>query len=256
MPPALQGAIVMGMLTLASGPMIRRDRVPVRATRAQWGLIGCLVVADSMNIGLFFAAYQRTTVAIAVLTHYLTPIFVALAAPLVLGERARLRTFVAVAIAFAGLVLLLQPWHERFGHDDLVGALLGGGSAVFYATNVIISKRLAPAFSGAEMSFFHGIIATPLLFATVSAEDWRATSTSALVIVLLGAIGPGAASGLFFLWGLRRIVASHASVLTLLEPFVAVILAAAVLHEPLGAAPIVGAIAILGGAALVVTGRV
>jgi len=204
---------------------------------------------------LFFAAYQRTTVAIAVLTHYLTPIFIALAAPFVLRERARARTFVAIGIAFAGLVLLLEPWRVGLGRNDVIGAALGAGSAVFYASNVLVNKRLVKVFSGSEMMFFHGLVATPLLFALVPPAEYGVVSREALGVITLGALGPGALGGLLFVWGLRRIAASHASVLTLLEPFVAVLLAAAVLGEAVAVVSLAGGALILAGAVLVVTGR-
>jgi drug/metabolite transporter (DMT)-like permease len=256
MPAALQSAVLMAVLTLASLPVMLRDRVRVRPTRAQWAGVAWLGVGDALNVVLFFAAYQRTTVAIAVLTHYLTPIFVALAAPFVLREKARLRTFGAVAIAFAGLVLLLEPWRMGLGRNDVVGAALGAGSAVFYASNVLVNKRLVRSFSGSEMMFFHGLVATPLLFALVPAQEYALVSKSALGVVMIGALGPGALGGLLFVWGLRRITASHASVLTLLEPFVAVLLAAAIMGERVGLISLVGGMLILGGALIVVTGAV
>jgi drug/metabolite transporter (DMT)-like permease len=209
-----------------------------------------------MNILLFFAAYQRTSVAVAVLTHYLTPIFVALAAPMVLREKPRARTFGAVFVAFAGLVLLLAPWRVGLGGNDVIGAALGAGSAVFYTSNVLVNKRLVRAFSGSEMMFFHGLVATPLLFALVPAHEYAVVSTDALRVVMIGALGPGALGGLLFVWGLRRIHASHASVLTLLEPFVAVLLAASIMGEALGLVSIAGGGLILAGAVLVVTGPV
>ncbi|HEY8074166.1 MAG TPA: DMT family transporter [Labilithrix sp.] len=252
MPPALQSAVMMTVLTVASLPVMARDRVRVRATAKQWLGIAWLGVADAGNAGLFFAAYQRTSVAVAVLTHYLTPIFVALAAPVVLGERARPRTYGAVAIAFGGLVLLLEPWRAGLGRDDLVGAALGAGSAVFYASNVLVNKRLVPAFSGSEMMFFHGLFSVPILFAMVPAGTWADVPPYAWKVMLLGALGPGAACGLLFVWGLRAIPASHASVLALLEPLVAVVLAAVVIRERLGAVPMLGAAAILTGAALAI----
>lgn len=254
MPPALQSAVLMGVLTLASLPVMLRDRVHVRPTRSQWAAVAWLGIGDALNTMLFFGAYQRTTVAIAVLTHYLTPIIVAVAAPLVLGEKARARTFGAVAVAFAGLVLLLEPWRVGLGRNDVVGAALGAGSAVFYASNILVNKRLVKAFSGSEMMFFHGLVATPLLFALVPAREYALVSSHALGIVSLGALGPGALGGLLFVWGLRRIAASHATVLTLLEPFVAVLLAAAVMGESVGLISVVGGALILGGAVLVVTG--
>lgn len=257
MPPTLQSAIVMLVVTLASLPvMLRGDRVRVRANFSQWLAIGWLGVSDGANIGCFFGAYHRTSVAIAVLTHYLTPILVAIAAPLVLRERPSARTFGAVAVSFVGLVLLLEPWRAGLSHEDLVGAALGSASAVFYASNVLVNKRLAGAFSGSEIMFFHGLITVPLLFAFVPRSEYGLVSGSALSIVILGAIGPGALSGLLFVWGLRRVAASHASVLTLLEPFVAVLLAAAVLGEGIGAVPIAGGILILAGALAVVTNAV
>jgi DME family drug/metabolite transporter len=106
------------------------------------------------------------------------------------------------------------------------------------------------------MMFFHGLVATPLLFALVPAQEYALVSKSALGVVMIGALGPGALGGLLFVWGLRRIAASHASVLTLLEPFVAVLLAAAIMGERVGLISLVGGMLILGGALIVVTGAV
>ncbi len=254
MPAAVQSAIVMGVLTCVSLPFMLRDRVAAKAPPRAWALVGWLGVSDALNVGLFFAAYARTSVAIAVLTHYLTPILVAVAAPLVLREPTRPRTYAAVAVSFVGLGLLLQPWRigAGLGPSDLVGAACGAGSAVFYASNVLVNKRLAPWFSASELMFFHGLVATPLLAMAVARTDWVGLDPSAVRVVLLGAVGPGALAGLVFVWGLRRVPASHASVLTLLEPFVAVLLAAAFLGEVLGAVQMSGGLLILAGALLVV----
>ncbi len=254
MPAALQSAIVMAVLTFASLPFMLRDRVAAKAPLRAWLLVAWLGLSDALNIGFFFAAYHRTSVAVAVLTHYLTPVFVAVAAPLVLREPSRPRTYGAVAAAFVGLVLLLEPWRAGLGAGDVTGALLGAGSAVFYASNVLVNKRLVPWFSGSEMMFFHGLVSTPLLFLAVPAADWGLVDPNALAVVLAGALGPGALAGLMFVWGLRRVPASHASVLTLLEPFVAVLVAAGFLGEKLGIVPVVGGLLILVGAVAVVSG--
>ncbi|MBS2012124.1 MAG: DMT family transporter [Deltaproteobacteria bacterium] len=250
MDASLQSAVVMLVLTLVSGPFMLKDRSPERATWRDWLGVAWLGVSDAGNIALFFAAYQRTSVAIAVLTHYLTPIFVALAAPFVLGERAKPRTYGAVAIAFVGLCLLLEPW--RTSANGFTGAALGAGSAVFYASNVLTNKRLAKAFSGSELMFFHGLVSVPILFALVPLSQYGRIEASALLVVLAGALGPGALAGLFFVWGLRRIPASHASTLSLFEPLVAVILAAAVMGERVGGAGVLGGLLILVGAVLVI----
>jgi len=242
-------------MTVASAPLVLRDRLAVKASFRDWLGIVWLGLADAANVGLFFAAYQRTTVAIAVLTHYLTPIFVALAAPVFLSERLGSRTKAAVAVSFAGLLLLLSPWEAGFGARDLAGAALGAGSAVFYASNVLTNKRLSTVFSASEMMFYHGLIGIPVLWVFVPLEAVHAASWSALAVVLAASLGIGTFCGLAFTWGLRRIRASHASVLTLLEPFVAVVIAAVFLGQSLGPLSVVGGLLILGGAIAVVTAK-
>ena len=252
-PPALESAWVMLVLTLVSGPLALRDRLRVRATARGWAGVGWLGVADAMNIVLYFRALQLARVAVAVLTHYLAPIFVALAAPFFLGEKRDVRTFGAVLVSFSGLILLLEPWATAHRSGDFAGALFGGASALFFASNVLANKRLASEFSGSEMMFFHGLVATPLLALLVPGGAWAALDPRAFRFLLLGALGPGAAAGLFFVWGLRRVRASHAATLALLEPLTAVIIAAVVMQQGLSVGALMGGVLILASAARVVS---
>jgi drug/metabolite transporter (DMT)-like permease len=166
MPPALVSTIVMAVMTLASGIALYFDRPPkdrAPPNARAWAGMAWLGIADAANFVLFFAAYKRTSVAIAVLTHYLAPIFVAIAAPFVVHERATRRTVVAVAASFVGLMLLLAPWSAERKPHDFAGAALGAGSAVFYASQVLVNKRLTKIFTTAELMCFHGIIGLPIL---------------------------------------------------------------------------------------------
>jgi drug/metabolite transporter (DMT)-like permease len=251
MDPAVTSTLVMAVITIVGFAMTLRDRAPGRASLRAWGGIAILGVADALNVLLLFWAYRMTSVAIAVLTHYLTPIFVAIAAPLVLGERWSAKTAASVAVAFTGLVLLLEPWGEPAPHMWF-GAALGAGSAVFYATNVLVDKRILGPFSASELLAYHGVISTPLLALVAPAGAWRALDVHALAVVSVGAIGPGALAALLFLVGLRALPASHVSTLALLEPFVAVLLGAAFLAEPLRPLSFVGGALILLGAGAVV----
>jgi drug/metabolite transporter (DMT)-like permease len=252
--PKLQSTVVLATLTLASFPLVLRDRVVHKATAREWGGVAWLGVADALNVLLFFGAYHLTTVGVAVTTHYLTPLFVALAAPWVLGEALKRRTFAAVLVSLIGLLLLLRPWEATLRTQDLVGAALGAGSAVFYASNVLVNKRLAGAFSGSELMAYHGVVATALLAMLVPHAAWTAATWPSLGVLLLGSLGPGALAGLLFVWGLRRIPATHASTLTLLEPLVAVLVAVVTMGEKLTPASCVGGGAILAGATLVMSG--
>jgi len=252
LPPALESAFALGVLTVATAPVCLFDRVRARATLRQWLGVVWLGVADALNVACFFAAYQRTSVAVAVLTHYLTPLFVAVLAPVVLREAPRRKVLASVALAFAGLCLLLAPLRAERHAGDALGAALGAASAVFYASNVLVNKRLIRAFSGAEMAFYHGLVATPFLLALVPRGAWSAVRGESIAVLGAGSVLVGALGALFFVWGLRRIDATRAANLTFLEPVVAVAGARVFLHEELTAGKIAGGALVLTAAAIVI----
>ena len=177
--------------------------------------------------------------------------------PLVLGERAtRAHARGRRASRSSGSCCLLEPWRSSARANDLVGAALGAGSAVFYASNVLVNKRLARAFSGerADVLPRPRRDAAPLraraLASVRGASRPRARASSSSARSARGRSAASSSSG-----ACAAVPASHASVLTLLEPFVAVVLAAAVLGERLGRGSIRGRGLILAGAVVVVTGR-
>lgn len=250
MSTALESCIVMGVLTGVAGLTSLRDRVPTRSTWRARGWVAFLGVADAFNVLLLFAAY-KIAIAVSVLAHYLAPIFVAIAAPLVLRERLTWRTAAAIGVSFVGLAIMLAPVSTAGGAPVAAAvwssAALGAGSAVFYASNVIVTKFVTVEFSTSETMFWHGLVATPLLAAFVSRGAWAALDVHAVTFLAIASIGPGALAGLGFVWALRRMPAAHASTLTLLEPFVAVILGALVFGETLDARAVLGGALILGG---------
>ena len=252
MPTALESTIVMAVITVVTGVASLRDRVPGRAPWRARVWVAWLGFGDAFNILLFFAAY-KLTIAVSVLTHYLTPIFVAVAAPLVLRERMTLRTAAAIATSFAGLALMLAPSTGGGSAAMWTSAMLGAGSAVFYASNVIVNKFVAADFSTSETMFWHGVVGTPLLAAFVPPSAWSAVDPRAAGFLALASIGPGAFAGMAFVWGLRRMPAAHASTLTLLEPLVSILLGAALHGEWLGARAVGGGLLILAGALVVMT---
>lgn len=253
MPTTLESTIVMAVITIVSGLASLRDRIPRPAPWRARACVAWLGVSDAMNVLLFFAAY-KLTIAVSVLTHYLTPIFVALAAPLLLGERMTARTALAIGVSFAGLVLMLVP--TGAGAAVWTSAALGAGSAVFYASNVILNKFVVDAFSTSETMFWHGVVATPFLAAFVPLDAWSAVAPRAASFLALASIGPGALAGLLFVWGLRKMPAAHASTLTLLEPLVSIVSGAALLGESLGIRTVAGGALILAGSLTVMTASV
>jgi drug/metabolite transporter (DMT)-like permease len=252
MPAAVQTSIMMTTLTFVCFVLVPFDRVKKKATRADWVGVAWLGAGDALNAMCLFYAYKVASVAVAVLTHDLGPLLVALAAPMLLKERVRVSTFVAIALSLLGLALMLRPWEVSATRGELWGAVFGLASAFFYASNVVMNKRLTGAFSGSELMAWHGVFALPVLVGmSIYGGGWSNVSAQSALVLAVLSIGPGAFGGVLFAWGVRRMKASLAATIALLEPVVAILLSVVVLHEHMTLAGAIG-VALVFGAALVV----
>jgi DME family drug/metabolite transporter len=231
--------LVMGGVTLPFA---------LRGPRAVWdrqalGLVAANAVLDALNVVAFFAAIQYTTVAIAVLCHYLAPILIALAAPWI--DRVDSRgARPAAAVALLGLVIILEPWHAPAA-GAVLGAVLGVASAVCYAGNVFVVRRAAARLGAVRAQAYHALLAGVAL-APLLLGHGRAITGAGLALLAAGAASIGAVSGVAFSLGLLRIGSARTAVLTFAEPIVAVTVGAVVWGEPLHPIAMLGGALVLG----------
>ena len=247
----LEALVVVATMCAVTLPFALRDGRGKSRSRRAWALLAAMGVTDALNMLLFFRAMRLGTVAVAVLTHSLAPILVAAAAPLFTSERTRARTWIGAAIALAGLTLVLSPWRD-VGPGVAACAAAGGGSAVFYAANILLQKRLGSAFSATEVIAYHALPSLAILALAVPAGGFLIQRDQALLLIA-GSLGPGALAGVAFVAALTVVRATHAAVVALLEPLVAVIVSVVVWGEPLGALGFVGGATVLAGVLLTVT---
>jgi len=249
-------AATLGLIVAAIGgtplALIERRRAAPRFVRPRsaWALLCALGVTDAANAWFYFRALAEGAVAPAVLSHYIAPVLVALAAPVFLGEPRGARTPLALVLAFVGTAALVLVGRENSGGDAFVhAALLGGASAVFYASNVILARRLASWFGNSEMMAWHAYISAGLLFIITGlpadAVCWR--------WLLAGGLVSSLAAGLIYYAGLRRIPAERAGILTFIEPVAAVAVGWFVFAETPGPGAAIGGALILAAGLLVVT---
>jgi len=231
--------LVTGLVTLPAA---------LRAPRVAWdrttlGLLVAYAAFNGFNTGAYFAALRITTIEIAVLTHYLAPILIALAAPRIDGV-ATPGAGVAAAVALTGLVVILEPWHAP-AEGALLGAALGTASAACYAGSVFAARRIAVRIGPTRALCYHALIATALL-APLAAGHTGEITLPGLGLAAVGALTLGAASGAVFNIGLVRIGSARAAVLTFFEPLVAVVVGATVWGEPVSPLAAVGGALVLG----------
>ena len=206
-----------------------------RASFADRGAVIALVLvglADAANVLLYFNALERGPVVVAVLSHYLAPTLVALSAPFILEEQTSRRALLASPIALIGLALVLSPGGAST--SSLNTALLGGGSAIFYAIVVLGSRRAARSFSPGAVMSLHSVISASALLLCFGREVIPTQVNVELGIVLFGCLVNGLIAGLLFNLSLERIEAQLVGLFTYLEPLNAAILGVLVLGEPFG----------------------
>jgi drug/metabolite transporter (DMT)-like permease len=252
LPAAAITPIVFAIMGVATLPLALRGA----ATRWDRSLFALLVVnagLDALNVLAFFAALDTTTLAIATLTHYLAPIFVALAAARVDGVATRAAR-PAAAVAFVGLAIVLEPWRAPAA-GALAGAALGAASACFYAGNVFVVKRVAARIGAARQLSYHALVAAAMTAPLVAVARAAPTATE-LARVGFGALMCGAAAGIAFAVGLGRIGSARTAILCYVEPLVAVVVGALVWHEPIEPTAALGGALVLGAGIHVARGAV
>lgn len=110
----------------------------------RWALLGGLAIVG--NWLLLFAAYAQVSIAIATVVYSLQPFMLVALGALWLGERLTAPRLAWLALAFAGMLLIVQgktPAPAYAGGQPLVGVLLALAAALLYAIAALLTKRLA-----------------------------------------------------------------------------------------------------------------
>lgn len=250
-----QSGLVVAFLTMAvmavpSVLFLRRFRLDDRGAVLALLVVG---VADAANVALYFSALESGPVVVAVLTHYLAPLLVALFAPLLLRELRSRRALLATPVMLVGLWLVL-PSGPGAGAATTT-ALLGAGSAVFYAALVLASRRAAVAFPPLAVTSLHAAVSAALLLVVFHARALPSQLDGGVAVLLVGASVNGLLGAFLFNYGLPRIGAQRTGVLTYLEPLVAALVGVVALGEAASVAMAAGLALMLGAGAWVATER-
>jgi DME family drug/metabolite transporter len=232
--------LVLAVMALPTPFVLRRESLRDRRATLALGVVG---LADAANAALYFAAVQRGPLAVAVLTHYLAPLLIALVAPWVLRERRSARALIAAPLTLAGLALLLGT--PEGGVADSWTALLGGASALFYMANVLASKEAARSYSPLAITAAHAPLSALVLLLVFGRSALPPALDAPVLLVAAGSVLCGILGNMLFNAGLRRIPTAAAGALTYLEPLTAAVLGQLVFGEALGPLGLLGGLVVL-----------
>ena len=204
--------------------------------------------AIGVNWILLFEAYRYTTVAIATICYYLSPAFVTLASPLI-GEKLSAKKLLCVLTALVGMVFVSGVFQGDQASSPL-GVLLGLGAAVFYASVILLNKKLSPmdAYDKTlcQLAMASAVIA-PYLLLSGGIYFGDMTTLGWVMLTVVGVVHTGICYALYF-GGIQEVNAQTAAILSYLDPVLSILLSAIILRERLDIFSVTGAVLILGSA--------
>ncbi|MFC8368010.1 MULTISPECIES: DMT family transporter [unclassified Streptomyces] len=249
------------VLLLAVRPLSRRRP----RTAAPEPLGRRVLRAGATGIGLavfqtaYFAAVSATGLAVAtVVTLGAGPVLIALGARLTMGERLGRGGLAAVAGALAGLVVLVLGGGETT--VDPWGVLLALLSAAGYSAMTLLTRWWGrdggTDSSGRTVGAFAVTTLVLLPFAAVEGlvPHTDAPGTLLFLLAYVASVPTALAYGLYFA-GAAVVRSATVSVIMLLEPVSAAVLAVALLGERLTAATLAGTLLMLGSVAGLAVGE-
>jgi len=152
------------------------------------------------------------------------PFWVILAAPFVLHERLRGMQWLAVLLAFGGLLLILSPWQRV---PDLGSAALALAAGVAWALSVLLVKKIPVrghwellSLTAWQMLLGAAPLVVIALLVPGRATDWTWTYDAMLVYNILFAT---AAAWLLWLFIVGRLPATQSGLTSLAVPVVGVL---------------------------------
>jgi drug/metabolite transporter (DMT)-like permease len=218
---------------------------------------------------LYFVGIERLDIGVSLVIEYITPVLVALWARFVVKEPVRRRLWLAIAVALVGLSLVVDLY-GGFSLDGLgVGACLA--AALSYTVYILVAEKslrdgrdvlslLAIGFTFATifwsavqpwssfpLSFVDDDVSLLGRLESVTAPVWPLL----LFIVVLGTFVPF----ILMVAALHHIPATRVTIVAMLEPVLAALVAFAWLEQSLTAGQIAGGVLVLAGVGIAQTAR-
>lgn len=174
------GFVLVVAVGLMTGQLsrIRRDRLGGHVLRNMFHFTGQ---------SLWFWAVTAIPLAQVFALEFTSPIWVILLSPLVLGERLTRMKLVAAGFGFAGVLIVAQPDFS----DPNLGVLAAAGSAVFFASTTLMTKRLTKDEAVIGILFWLTVMQAGFGFVAVFADGQVTLPTLATLpwLVLIGVAG-------------------------------------------------------------------
>lgn len=237
-----------------------------------WCFIGTGIVSLTFFNFCYFTTIQNTSMAVAAILLYTSPIFVVLFSAILFKEKITLLKVVAMILAVLGCALVtlgdgsVRNLTAGSGTSSLgiKGILIGIGAGVGYALYSIFGRyAINKGYSSLTITFYTMLMGT--VGANIMAPFPRIISKVKTVLYVRDSVSPNSMPGypvlflyivglvivatilpyLFYTKGLRKVENGKAGIMAAIEPIVAAILGIVIFNEALTLLTIAGIVMVL-----------
>ena len=254
--PAIAIAIwrcALGAAVLLPPALLRRDPFP-KGRALYVGLASG--VALGAHFGFWISSLDYTSVAASVVLVSTQPVFVAVLAYVLFGERTTPLSFLGIVVAIAGTAVIALG--KTVGSAAFYGNVLALIGAVTVAVYVLIGRSSRTGGVGVlpySVVVYTAAAATLLPVALIlNVPLWGYSGETWFWLAAI-TLGPQLMGHTVFNWALRYVQASIISGTILAEPVVASLLAWLVLSERPATLTLIGGVVVLGGLYFLLKGR-
>ena len=230
-------ALFRALIALVSLSAFRRltgGGTGLRVPRRDALLLFLSGAAMGFNWIFLFEAYRYTSVSVATLSYYFSPVIVMLLSPLLFRERLTAGQIICFVGSTLGLILVVNVGASAGGSGQIRGVAFGLAAAALYATVILMNKGIR-GVSGIDRTLLQFAAAALVLLPYVLLTSGiRLQGMNALGWACLGCVGivhSGIAYVLYFS-ALKALPGQEAAILSYIDPLVAVVISMTVLGEP------------------------
>ncbi len=151
--------------------------------------LGIRSVFDGLSTFCFIAALAHMPMANLAAILQIAPLLITALAALVYSETVGWRRWTAIAVGFAGALIIIKPAPSTFD----VWALVAAGSALFAAFREIQTRRIDRSVPTLVIAFWGAVAITLFGGLSGATEEWRAIAPDDLVKLFVAAVFVGIA---------------------------------------------------------------
>jgi drug/metabolite transporter (DMT)-like permease len=241
------GALLLAALAIVRGESLKVDRAlwPRLMLAALLNVTGWMVL---MGLALLWLPASETA-----LIAYTMPVWAAMLAWPVLGERPTLLRTIALVMAFAGLAAIMGGNGLTASAAKLPGILMALSGAIGFALGTVLAKKYPlhlPPITTAVWQIGLGCFPIAIVGLLIETTHLGALTEIGWMLLFYSTVVQFCVAYVAWFAALARLPASIAAIGTMAVPVIGVVVSALALHEPLGPGQIAALVFTLAGVAL------